>query len=97
MQTHAFVAATVVLAALLASGCGSIPLPTRGLHGVDPAPSLGRKLVTGKEPPVTLIAEDGTRCLTSRDRFERTRIGSEVWCVWTGGGAEAGPTATLER
>lgn len=96
MQTHSFVAATVVLAALFACGCGSIPLPTRGLHGVDPAPSLGRKLVTGKEPPVSLIGEDGTRCITSRGRFERTRIGSKVWCLWTGSGADAGRAATVE-
>jgi hypothetical protein len=96
MRTRSALPAIAVLAALLASGCGSIPLPTRGLHGTDPAPSLARKLVVGKEPPVTLIAEDGTRCITSRDRFERTRIGTEVWCVWSGGRGDADRAATRE-
>jgi hypothetical protein len=58
----------------------------RGWSGGEQSPSLDRKLVVGKDAPVTLIAEDGTRCITSRDRFERTRIGAEVWCVWSGGG-----------
>jgi hypothetical protein len=69
---------------LAVAACGAIPLPIRGLHGGDQPPSLDRKLVVGKDAPVTLVAEDGTLCITSRDRFEQTRIGSEVWCVWSG-------------
>lgn len=80
---------------LSVAACGAIPLPIRGLHGGDHPPSLDRKLVVGKDAPVTLIAEDGTRCVTSPDRFERTRIGAEVWCVWSGAGAAGG--ATLQR
>jgi hypothetical protein len=78
------------------AACGSIPLPIRGLNGSGHRPALDRKLVVGKDPPVTLIAEDGTRCITSRDRFEQTRIGSEVWCVWSGGG-DANRAATFKR
>jgi hypothetical protein len=75
-----------VLLGLLLSGCVSIPLPMRGLGGANPAPALERKLVVGKEAPADLIAEDGTRCLTTKSRFKRTLIGSEAWCVWTGDG-----------
>lgn len=72
----------VVLASLLA-GC-AVPLHTRGYRRPDPTHVLGKKLVVGKEAPLDLIAEDGTRCLTTKRRFERTRIGSEVWCLWSG-------------
>jgi hypothetical protein len=75
----------LVLLGLLLSGC-VIPLPMRGLRGADPAPVLAPKLVVAKHPPADLIADDGTHCLVTRRRFERTRIGSEAWCVWTGDG-----------
>lgn len=60
-------------------------------------PEFAAKLVVGKEPPTELIAEDGTRCLTSRKRFDRTRIGSEIWCVWTDGGARDPVRASFQR
>jgi hypothetical protein len=74
------------------AACGSIPLPIRGLHRNADPPSLDRKLVVGKDGPVTLIADDGARCITSRNRFERARIGSEVWCVWSGTATAGGAT-----
>ena len=89
--------ALIILFGLFSGACTALSLPTRGLRGGDAPPELAQKPVVGKEPPTVLIAEDGTRCVTSRDRFERTRIGSEVWCVWTGSGADAGRAATLER
>ena len=73
----------VVLMCLLA-GCAAVPLHMRGQRSPDPSHVLGKKLVVGKEAPLDLIAEDGTRCLTTKRRFERTRIGSEVWCLWSG-------------
>jgi hypothetical protein len=74
----------VVLLGLLLSACASIPLPIPGGREADRAPVLARKLVVAKEAPADLIADDGTRCLTTERRFERTRVGSEAWCVWTG-------------
>ncbi|MGQ0713412.1 MAG: hypothetical protein ACT4PJ_06740 [Gemmatimonadaceae bacterium] len=76
--------ATLALIALFVSACAVVPLHTRGQRSPDPPHVLGRKLVVGKEVPLDLIAEDGTRCLTTKKRYERTRIGSKVWCVWEG-------------
>lgn len=75
-----------VVLALLLSGCESLPLPMRGPNGANPTPALERKLVVGKEAPAELIAEDGTRCLTTESRFKGTLIGSKAWCVWIGKG-----------
>ena len=74
--------AILVLAVSL-PGCMT-PVHTRGQRSPEPYRVLGRKMVIGKEAPLNLIAEDGTRCETSKDRFERTRIGSKVWCLWSG-------------
>jgi hypothetical protein len=61
-----------------------VPLHTRGQRNPEPAQVLARKLVVGKEAPLDLIAEDGSRCPTTKGRFEKTRIGSKVWCLWSG-------------
>ena len=45
--------------------------------------AFGPKPVVGKQPPSLLIARDGTQCTVSEDKFERTIIGTSVWCVWT--------------
>ena len=72
-----------LLLTLLLSGC-MVPLHTSGQRSPEPAKVLGRKRVIDKAAPLDLIAEDGTRCQTTRDRFERTQIGSKVWCLWSG-------------
>jgi hypothetical protein len=74
---------TLGLVAVLLSGC-AVPLYMRGQRSPDPTHVLARKLVVEKTAPLDLIAEDGTRCETTKRRFERTRIGSKVWCLWTG-------------
>ena len=43
---------------------------------------MDAKRVAGKEPPATLIAEDGTRCVVTEGRYRETEIGDEAWCVW---------------
>jgi hypothetical protein len=43
---------------------------------------LDAKPVAGKEPPTTLIAEDGTKCVVTEDRYRETKVGDEAWCVW---------------
>ncbi len=72
-----------VLLTVVLSGC-MVPLHTSGHRSPEPSKVLGRKLVVEKAAPLDLIAEDGTRCQTTRDRFERTQIGSKVWCLWSG-------------
>ena len=73
-----------LLLACTLSGCMTTPLHARGQRSPEPYKVLGRKRVIGKEAPLDLVAEDGTRCETSRERFERTKIGSKVWCLWSG-------------
>jgi hypothetical protein len=80
--------ATVVLLGFLMAGC-MVPLHMRGQRSAEPPQVLGRKLVIDKEPPLHLIADDGTRCQTTRDRFARARVGSKVWCLWTGDGVRS--------
>jgi hypothetical protein len=43
---------------------------------------LDVKRVAGKEPPPTLIAEDGTRCIVTEGRFRETEIGGNALCAW---------------
>ena len=43
---------------------------------------VSAKRVSGKEPPTTLIAVDGTRCIVSEERYRATRIGENALCVW---------------
>ena len=40
------------------------------------------KRVAGKEPPTTLIAQDGMKCRVTEGRYRETNIGDEAWCVW---------------
>lgn len=41
-----------------------------------------RKKVVTKQEPETLLAEDGTICRVSPDRYKATRIGTVVYCNW---------------
>ena len=75
---------TLLVLTLVLDGCAAVPLYMRGQRSPDPSHVLGKKLVVAKEAPLDLVAEDGTRCLTTKRRFERTKIGSEVWCLWSG-------------
>ena len=43
---------------------------------------MDAKRVAGKEPPTTLIAEDGTKCVVTENRYRETNVGDEAWCVW---------------
>lgn len=40
------------------------------------------KAVIAKDPPETLLAEDGTICRVSRERFRATAVGTAVRCNW---------------
>ena len=40
------------------------------------------KKVMAKEPPETLLAEDGTICRVAPDRFRATPVGTALRCNW---------------
>lgn len=78
------------LVALLASGC--MIFPRAGGRGVPVG--LGEKPVASKEPPTSLIAVDGTRCLVTEEKFRNTAVGERVWCYWTQDGSQRATSAT---
>jgi hypothetical protein len=51
-------------------------------HGT-PAAAVARREVVAKEPPSALLAQDGTRCTVDPEKYERTKVGDRVLCVWT--------------
>lgn len=65
-----------VLMVVMLAGCA---LPLR--NGPN-APELGRKQVTQKIMPDTLVAWDGTRCQTTKGKFAKTDLRSDAWCIW---------------
>jgi len=67
---------------------GEMPLP-----GERPVPGTTRessitdgdgheKLVMAKDPPITLIAGDGTKCKINERRYRRIRVGDSYSCNW---------------
>jgi hypothetical protein len=88
MPTASRLAPTVfVLAALsgTAASCAGRfiePGPTGG--AVVKSARLGwyTKKVVAKNPPETLLAEDGTVCRVAPDRYRDTAIGTAVYCNW---------------
>ncbi len=64
------------LSILVMAGC-AIPL-----RNGDDAPALGRKQVTQKIMPDTLVAWDGTRCQTTAGKFRKTDLRTDAWCIW---------------
>jgi hypothetical protein len=45
-------------------------------------PGYGIKQIIEKQSPATLVAEDGSVCRTSRERFNRAREGHWIACIW---------------
>lgn len=70
-----------VAAAIVCASCVVVPRDFR-----NPSPnrreSLGYRTVAEKLPPTTLIAEDRATCEVDRKKFERTRVGQRVYCLW---------------
>lgn len=52
------------------------------LISAGPQPGYAIKRVIEKQAPVTLIGDDGSICITSRDRFASTRKGQWIACLW---------------
>jgi hypothetical protein len=71
-----------------ATACGPRPLrPTLspgGAVGVQSGIRLGSgsKRVVTKDPPSTLVAEDGTVCRVAPDRYADTKVGQTINCEW---------------
>lgn len=55
-----------------------------GMIGVESGVRLGwyTKRVATRQPPSTLLAEDGTLCRVSPDRYAATEVGTMVQCDW---------------
>jgi hypothetical protein len=43
------------------------------------------KTVARKDPPNILIADDGSMCIVSTDRWEKMEVGMKALCAWRGG------------
>jgi hypothetical protein len=46
---------------------------------------ISGKTVARKDPPNILIADDGSMCVVSADRWEKTEVGMKALCGWRGG------------
>lgn len=62
----------------------------------SPKAGFRRKRVAGKSAPSDLVADDGTRCAVSAEKFEQTNPGDRVWCRWTDP-LNPSPPQTLSR
>jgi hypothetical protein len=74
-----------LLTALVACASGPARVsPQSGGVRVERGMALGWgvKRVVTKTPPSTLVAEDGTVCRVSTDRYKDTKVGRSVSCDW---------------
>lgn len=60
-----------------ASGCSFLRGPGDGGRT-----ETGWKMVMQKVPPAYLVAVDRSECTVSAERYEKTREGDNVFCVW---------------
>ena len=56
--------------------------PGRVSLSAGPQPGYGIKRVVERQAPETLIADDGSICRTSPERFSGTHAGALIACVW---------------
>ena len=71
---------SIVLACARPSYVESWPDRFRFMGGAQPG--FGIKQVIEKQRPITLVADDGSVCRTSRERYSRTKEMALVACVW---------------
>jgi hypothetical protein len=77
----------IVLAAIcLVSSCArpdqAHTWPDRLALSAGPQPGYAIKPVVEKQGPITLVADDGSVCRTSRGRFAATKVGRWIACIW---------------
>jgi hypothetical protein len=77
----------VFAATCLVSSCARADhahtLPGRFALSAGPQPGYAIKRVVEKQGPITLVADDGSVCRTSRARFAATKAGRWIACDWT--------------
>ena len=56
--------------------------PTEFLLAAGPQPGFAIKPVVDKQKPAVLVADDGSVCRTSLERFASTRVGKWFSCDW---------------
>ena len=75
-----------LLATCLMSGCVRPDYaerwPTSFVLAAGPQPGFAIKPVVEKQKPAVLVADDGSVCRTSVERFARTRVGKWISCDW---------------
>jgi len=54
----------------------------RFLLSAGPQPGYAIKRVVEKQPPITLVGDDGSICRISPERFGTTREGQWLACLW---------------
>lgn len=76
-----------VIPAAVACGPGAQVSPTPGGVRVGQPAYIGwaTKRVLTKQEPSTLLAQDGTICRVTADRFKSTEIGRDTACDWQPG------------
>jgi hypothetical protein len=56
--------------------------PTSFQLSAGPQPGFAIKKVVERQRPAFLVADDGSVCRTSVERFARTRVGKWISCDW---------------
>ena len=76
-----------VVVACVACSPGAQVRPEPGGVRVDQTAHIGWaiKRVLTKQEPSTLLAQDGTICRVSADRFKDTQVGRDTACDWQPG------------
>ena len=74
------------LVALVLSACAHPDYgerrPDWRLVAAGPQPGYAIKRIIEKDAPATLVAEDGSVCRTSKERYKTTKEGAWVACLW---------------
>jgi hypothetical protein len=79
--------ALVLISTYLISSCARPDYaerwPDHFTASAGPQPGYAIKRVIDKQEPAVLVADDGSVCRTSAERFTRTSVGRWIACVWT--------------
>lgn len=75
-----------LIAVYLISGCArpdyAESWPHRFTLSAGPQAGYAIKQIVERQPPATLVGDDGSVCRTSRYRYARTREGAWIACDW---------------
>ena len=74
--------AAFAFCALLSACAQPVSTTPGGVHTQSGRTGYATKAVATKRAPETLLANDGTICRVSPDRFRDTRVGARVSCNW---------------